>query len=1328
MAKNAKTAADKKELDDLVSALGENRLPLCKSCMKGTRTTILQEIENEIKNVDGPNVIWIRGSPGVGKSALAASIANRLEDQKRHVIAFRFDRTQSTVTTDALWCTVACDLARLFPSLRKHIAQGNQGHNSSDIDWLFKSLIEVPLSMLDDSIPHEELPVIIIDALDESGGLRHDASGKEDFQSLLHTLKHWIQVDHLKRFKLVITSWPDDRITFPDCIRIHDIPSGHGVKPGDNASDDIRTFLQSRLTNMKMRPAWIANALDYLVSGAARIFMWATTVANFLEDNPEARFHILRSREGGDDIEGMDDLFSLYTTVVRASFGRISKREVQGIISVMGAMIYAKQPLSDDVLVMLPGVKIGNSDMVPLIRKGLASVIDSGDILHFHHKSFEDFILSTSFLQALPDLSTVQDRDYHERQLAVLCLKTLISSKLHFNMCNLESSIIKSVNIQPTVKSTIPSFILYSSFFWMDHLIQTPSDEKMMEAVKFVMYEKLLFWLEVMSLTGNVYEAYLILRRVVTWKVCFQTISLIYLMLADQSLNPDNELTLFIHDALRFVSAFIIPISQRAPHIYLSALPFAPEESHVARKFCPRFPNTLAITQGKPSQWPMVIFTAEHHRDPVHHIVFSLDESTFVSFSGLPDRAVKTMHVCDSGTGHHISGPFELPDYGEVYNTCFSPDGKRILVELESYAVVWDIEMGEEQFRIEGFNFAFIHHDGRIASTHQVDEAGNSSHPTSILVMSWDVCTGVPIVDRLLAVNDVVITRFSPDGHFLAVRRNSEDVIELIELWNLEDGKDPRRFPYPPGKLSSLHFSPTSDTLMAVFDEEPCHIYLWRLDTQEMLSFSHDFSTAIDIIHSSLTNYLFIQRDHTVEIWDVSTAGSKMIWETKSPASPYVKSICPSRDGRRLLVGYESGSVRMWNVDLEDSAGNRADTIDTRDDTVTQQVITISPSGKVAVTESLRSHNIEFLDTNTWGVVARTDVEYEDGMDIAFSPDDNQAVILSKSLITICDIMHPEKRVSFDPWPRKDVSFWNVAFQTCNDLVVCGIFGDDSGLLQIWHRQDPANFECTYSLDFNFEDSNPYLAPDGLTVVFVPLSSSATCYSWNHDTSQFDIVNFDDPVHIRLPFDYSPDGKLFACWSDEDSHIRVWDTRTHQLISKFPTSEVYDIVLSPALIGHSPSNRLVSLRFIHENAIGLFDVYNGHLYGRILGQENASMAFIRDGTALAYYYPDIGLRTWEIADLTAEHRHSTDGLELMMQGMRDGWVMGQDNEPLFWVPIEHRKDVYVPPCRVVIKASQVPTILDLSNPRFGRKWTECIDKEWLRELEKKEKEVGKLLE
>ena len=146
-------------------------------------------------------------------------------------------------------------------------------------------------------------------------------------------------------------------------------------------------------------------------------------------------------------------------------------------------------------------------------------------------------------------------------------------------------------------------------------------------------------------------------------------------MLTGQALAPDQELTLFINDALRFISAFIIPISRYAPHIYVSALSFTPEQSLVAQKFCSRFPNTVVVTEGKPSQWPMVVFTAEHHKDTVCHMVFSPNENTFASISG---SHPETMHVCDSETGHCISGPFKLPYNESLSGVCFSPDGKHI--------------------------------------------------------------------------------------------------------------------------------------------------------------------------------------------------------------------------------------------------------------------------------------------------------------------------------------------------------------------------------------------------------------------------------------------------------------------------------------------------------------------------------------------------------------------------------------------------------------------------------------------------------------------------
>ena len=232
---------------------------------------------------------------------------------------------------------------------------------------------------------------------------------------------------------------------------------------------------------------------------------------------------------------------------------------------------------------------------------------------------------------------------------------------------------------------------------------------------------------------------------------------------------------------------------------------------------------------------------------------------------------------------------------------------------------------------------------------------------------------------------------------------------------------------------------------------------------------------------------------------------------------------------------------------------------------------------------------------------------------------------------------------------------------------------------------------------------------------------------FNHDTAQFHPIDFVDfPVHIYAP-KYSPDGRLFACWSEYDSHVRVWDTRTGQLVSKFPTSQVDAMSLSPTLNEHSPSDRLIALCFEDENTIHLLNVYTGHLYAKILGRGSADMVFIQDGTKLAQYSSDFGLRIWDIADLTDEHWNS--GYELMTCDMTDGWVVGLDNEPLFWVPVEHRESLCVPPPKVVPGIPRKKeTAVDLSKSRLCRKWTECIDKEWLREVERKGEEMGNTLE
>jgi len=173
----------------------------------------------------------------------------------------------------------------------------------------------------------------------------------------------------------------------------------------------------------------------------------------------------------------------------------------------------------------------------------------------------------------------------------------------------------------------------------------------------------------------------------------------------------------------------------------------------------------------------------------------SPDEKTFVSASSWD---MTTLYVCDSETGHCISGPFKSEEsrnkffWGTgILDACFSPDGKHILVisriTPSHHAVVWEIERGEKVSQIEGFDFVFIHcgrNKGIIASIHWIDEDGSSiptiastdsenqgPRSTRILrVKLWDI--GNDISGRLFEVTGVAvakfmgiaIARFSPDG------------------------------------------------------------------------------------------------------------------------------------------------------------------------------------------------------------------------------------------------------------------------------------------------------------------------------------------------------------------------------------------------------------------------------------------------------------------------------------------------------------------------------------------------------------------------------------
>ena len=260
---------------------------------------------------------------------------------------------------------------------------------------------------------------------------------------------------------------------------------------------------------------------------------------------------------------------------------------------------------------------------------------------------------------------------------------------------------------------------------------------------------------------------------------------------------------------------------------------------------------------------------------------------------------------------------------------------------------------------------------------------------------------------------------------------------------------------------------------------------------------------------------------------------------------------------------------------------------------------------------------------------------------------------------------------------------------------------------------------CSFSLDIETPKySEIFLAPDGLTIII----SNYGSYSWNHDTVQFDPFHFTDEAHLHTDRHvYSPDGRLFACRSDNNGHIRVWDTRTGQLCGNpiIIPNKASEIALSPAMNDQSLGNRLTATHCWDTNTTSLFDVYTGCLYAEFWSQ-GQDIVFIRDGTKLIISVRPFVIQ--DIVDLTVKHR---DWYKLNLGDMEDGWMTGQENESLFWVPVKHRENLCPLPQFETIWGQSKK--LNLSRFRYSNGWTECIDKEWLKELEEKEKKMGSLL-
>ncbi|KAG2086327.1 uncharacterized protein F5147DRAFT_602186, partial [Suillus discolor] len=151
-------------------------------CLKGTRVDLLTFICGLLDKREKSQIIWLHGTAGVGKSAVAFTVAERMKGLKvieetnietRLAGTFFFSRKHTKrSTTGHFFATLAYQLASNFPSVEKDVNEAIRKtpavlDSSESLRDQMMALFRRPLWHLQFRLRECPPPVFVVDALDE---------------------------------------------------------------------------------------------------------------------------------------------------------------------------------------------------------------------------------------------------------------------------------------------------------------------------------------------------------------------------------------------------------------------------------------------------------------------------------------------------------------------------------------------------------------------------------------------------------------------------------------------------------------------------------------------------------------------------------------------------------------------------------------------------------------------------------------------------------------------------------------------------------------------------------------------------------------------------------------------------------------------------------------------------------------------------------------------------------------------------------------------------------------------------------------------------------
>lgn len=332
-----------------------------RGCLKGTRVTLLEEIDRWFKDGEQP-IFWLNGLAGSGKSAIAQTVAERCFANGTLGASFFCSSGANLKGQDkfnTIFPSLAYQLAYQYPDFRSTLVphlRFNPGIEYESLSRQVEKLIVEPLQSANIKI------VIVIDALDE---YKNEGPSSE----ILLALGSIIQ--SAPKTKFFITSRPEPQISHGFSCLKHSTLALHSIAL-DVINNDIRVFLRHGLSaelaakkSSRFAPEELENwptdsQLDLLCDRAAGHFAYAAATVKFLNHlflSPKERYAIIERSPKDTIHEGRVEevhkglsLDSLCTSILQTSFAQNETADDATVRSVLAAAALFTPPVLPSVI------------------------------------------------------------------------------------------------------------------------------------------------------------------------------------------------------------------------------------------------------------------------------------------------------------------------------------------------------------------------------------------------------------------------------------------------------------------------------------------------------------------------------------------------------------------------------------------------------------------------------------------------------------------------------------------------------------------------------------------------------------------------------------------------------------------------------------------------------------------------------------------------------------------------------------------------------------------------------------------------------------------